>query len=224
MGKLEVKLHPATFHLNEIGTGLKFSLLNKNLEGVHPPVQCKDYIADVFWAETTKAEYFEIYGFKWTSGSFDITTDAFYLAVHTAQKELAPCRKGVQAFLNAFEDALDFSHSYVSAPSDTMLLFSFSREWIKRPILISAYLQLIRLGLYYEKGPVIEFLRNKPKFYTTTEGERVGGLIPKLEKLLKGKVPKQKWEDYDSVARLHNMSGLQDYIPGQQTDDYDDEY
>ena len=208
---MKVTLHAASSRLNEISTGLKFSLLDNKLCGVHPPVQCKDYLVDVFWWERTKGGG-SIYGFDWTHGHYDITATYFHLAVHCTNKPLDKCRGGVERFLNAFERGLVFQKTEVTSPEEKMLVFRFHKAWVGKPILFSAYLQLIRLGLYYEGPDPIKFLEGKPAFFAQgTEASRLGNLRPKLHSLLKGNIPKQTWEQYTKVYDLHNTSGLHDY-------------
>jgi hypothetical protein len=207
------------FQYNQISNyKFEFMLANSDLQVVHTPFECKDYLQDIFWCETMKKSA-TLYGLKWKPGMFDITTEYFYLVLSGGSVVLNTHIEPLKKFLNTFEEKLSIEPTEIYATeNEKIIVLKFNREWTTCGPMLSAYTTLIRVAGAYQGGDVMDYLfdlsegklLNVPE-YVVVEKKRLKGdtgegepNIYKLAALLEGKKYKGKWEDVSSMGMAHH--------------------
>lgn len=210
--------------------GLEYTLVEHvgdgQFKGMHPPVRCKDYYQDIFWSQRSRKP-FHIYCFDWTPNTVldkQIADGTLLMALRyedgTGMKELKQFKDGLQNFLNAWEAVLGYKASTVEVSDDGLsLLIAFGPQWIEKPVSVSLFTLLLRVGIGYGGQPIMEFMSHVAKngnVWGKNDGSYIQGSLPKLESILAEKSISwpQQFEDYAAcTTSLHSCSGILSYTP-----------
>jgi len=148
-----VKAHPNVTYNQISGLHCKFAWLNAKHEQLMFPVQCKDYLQDIIWAEHHKKEA-AIYGLKYAPGQLDLKLPRFPLEIQLTGSP----RMGAEHlnrlidFLHAWEKKADISPTtwaHVEGHSDRRVLY-LDPAWLTTSVHVSTYALLCRIGLYWD--------------------------------------------------------------------------
>lgn len=194
--------------------GFEYHMLNKEGKGITPPIQCKDFLTDLYWSEYL-GKPIEIYGFKWEPKKLK-KAEWYRIAVKYNNQSMKSHRKALESFLNQWEERLDFEESTVTVDdTETALVVEFSKEWTEKPILVSAFTLFLRMGCQYDPDVDLEkFMEEFPK------RERVWAACDKgyiasefgkkhVDQMLKGKSDfAQSYADFESNYAIHGQSGI----------------
>lgn len=227
--KLHVDLSPVkSFRYIEISNYLfQFLMLGENHQALHTPFQCKDYLHDIFFTESTGIPT-DVYGISWRKGMLNTDVDFFNMALNGGSVELEGYIPAFQSFLTVFETALGIPATIVSPTDDSKtIVLTFHKDWTVGSPILSAYTTLIRLAALYEGGDVLEYLHkiheyknpekkpaNLPK-YMSKEIGRLDRTLNRLAALLQGKRPDDVWANHvgtDNVIRDVHDLGIFNYV------------
>ena len=186
--------------------GFTYQLVDDGGHALHAPCACKEYLTDIMWAESTNTAIRTSYGLQWEPGLLPKTNE-YHLALRDGAKSVSACRSGLQTFLNWIEAPAGIDLSTVEEDTTgTSLISSFSAAWTKKPYLISAYTQLLRLGMRYTEGDPLLFL--KTLRHQSMDGYRLPVILPRLMAIREGRSWPQRYEDYRGVDEVHSAGGL----------------
>lgn len=194
--------------------GFEYHMLNKQGEAITPPIQCKDFITDIFWTEQT-GKPISIYGFSWKPGQLK-KSEFYSVAVKYNNQDMKACLKPLRAFLRDWEERLGFPGSNVELDdTGTALIVTFSSKWTDKPILVSALTLFLRIGCQYDLGTELPVFLKKfgkqekvwssvDKTYLTSPGGQ-----ERIERMLNGDSAfKQKYDDFKEAYSIHGSSGI----------------
>lgn len=212
----KVTLVPLTPFDEAVSSGFQYSLLNKDYQALHPPVQCKDFITDAFGSEILR-QPFDMYKFKWNPGTMDITTDWFLIALSNCKSEFSSKEvDGVNISVSNISEALGIAPISTEL-HDGIIVVDFHKAWIAQPMLLSALMLLLRVGINYSLPmDVMMFLEavasGSIKVISPLDSRTVNVALPKLMKLIQGVELVQTWEQYSGESyKLHHFSGILNY-------------
>lgn len=203
-------------------SGFTYSLVSpdpstrgRRLCGVHPPFQCRDFFQDIWWAEYRRTPA-QIYGLSWTPGTLDVTAEWFTMAVTYRDASMEPYAEPTEALLHAVEERIGFPRSELWLAEtqhgpDTALVVEFHRRWTEKPMLLSAFTLLLRLGPKYQPPPESLLQQQRPpRTLYSYDGQYLTEARPRLQRLFRGDLAfaKKGWEDYRSVTLVHGYSGI----------------
>lgn len=206
-------------HLREgVRTGFVFAWLDpKTLEALHPSVQCKDYLHDVFWGEAT-GHPVHCYGFVWKPGSMPAPQHGRYaLGVYWNGETLSELAEKSAALLHYWENVLGFPSTGVELCNDgKALLFNPARVWVSKPLYISLYTLMIRVSPALGKENPRTFLQDQMSKHAQGSsklpcGYDLGYIAhgrDNLSALMSGLHPVQSWTDFGDSVRVHSYSGV----------------
>lgn len=197
-----------------VSFGFEYALLGKNLTPLHAPVQCKDFFNDTFWSEAT-GEPAKIYGFEWKPGMLP-KAKTYSMAVRYNKKDMTEYARALVSFLHPIEKKLDFVLSKVVV-DDTGLtaVITFDADWTTKPVLISAFTLLLRVGCTFPGGSIPEYLAafgaGKVKALAGCDTSYVNRALARLTEIVGGKSNfAQKYSDYttSTISALHHSAGV----------------
>lgn len=197
------------------GCGFAFAKREQNnIILVQPISPCKDYLNDVLYSNRTGKNY-HAYGlstkdeglFKDKKGYlvFSICKQGRELYKYTNYDRdyemLATNYKNLEKFLNWFEKKLNLDDlTKIKQLEGNKFLAITPEFWTQYTYAISLYSFLIRAGMFYKEGEPLTFLKNFKEDSGTSY--MVNNVMPKLEKLMSGNIPKQ---DLSKLHDVHNM-------------------
>lgn len=211
----QVKFLPRKSVAEIYSTGMEYCFTDENGQGIVPPVRCKDFFQDMFWAEHTN-QTVSIYGFKWEPQGKLLNEETLYLAVRNndvSDKEIGKYASNVQRLLNDIEKANNVELSTVYSTNDnTVISVAFNKWWVSRPYLLSAITLLIRSGIDYTDDTPKEFLERCSKTGSNLIGKHdsryITSAMKNLTPLINGEVFDQSWNTYKTTSDIHNRSGV----------------
>lgn len=204
----------------------KFALINpENGHTLMPFCKCKDYFTDVFWSNSTNKPA-DVYGFKWQPNEDGdiLKKDDLYVAVKLVDKQAKVQEitnahvKGLETFLNKFEEKLKFKTSEVSICEEGKhIILKFNKAWVQQPYLISALFLFIRMGLKYDnlKATPINFYVKATSGQWLSPADALYFLQARtrIDDLWNGKIDtKQTFSKYTDSYSVHNSSGIVNYL------------
>lgn len=153
-GSLTLKDYGSNY--NGKHNGWAYQFLNNNYEGINLGVCCKDFLQDIVWSELTGKEM-NIYGQNSKSTNTFKDQENLILCVYSysidlsnmSEEKLLEYSLNLQGFLNEIETLKNYSLSTVDL-IDKKFIIHFSKEWIKLPLIFSAFTLLCRIGFYYD--------------------------------------------------------------------------
>lgn len=192
--------------------GFRYSMLDlKGENSLHQPVNCKDYITDIFWSENQRKDI-EIYGFKWFPGILDISAQRFWIALTLSKEKLGLRHASMAEFLNFFEAQRGIPPSLTFSANDgDILAVNFDREWTVKPVIVSIFTSLLRVGSAYDHGNPIEYFAalnigsSPPHIFPDLS--RRDTVLPKIMKFLAGAHIKQEFSSFIGANDIH-LSGI----------------
>lgn len=225
--KVKYKVH--TRLCEGVHNGFTFALLNDANETMHTEAQCKDYFQDLWWSENRK-QATEVWGFKWEPGRIDLKAECYRFALRFAKERLDNRVDNLLNFLHIFEQALGYRPCSIQLTADeNVLIVTVSSQWFISAPMISAWTTLVRLGLQYTGGDVMEYLDEvaKPVAKYIADTFRLGGknenmpcheamladlgrydrIRPRIKALLAGKEARLDWEKLSGGYVAHE-SGI----------------
>ena len=213
---LKVKLQSKSRLSEIVHYGFEYSLLNEELEALHQPVQCKDFLTDAFWSEHTKQPC-SIYGFNWTPGTMAINEPWYRLALRYKDQDIQGWKIPMALFMGRFDKAFGFKYTRVDSANDnTVLVVKFDGGWTKQPILVSTFSQLLRLAATYDGvTPILTWLKDRhidKAVLCSEDAGRISQYIENLKRMMKDGIPKQTYAEYTDLWRVHGDSGLINYF------------
>ena len=204
-----VKLMPQNHDYGEEFTyGFTFSSLSpKRLVAQHAPVNCKDFLTDVWWSEYTGRPSGKIYGFSWNPGTLPVTDPVRRIALcYTG--DITSYKDGLGKLLREFDVAQGASPSEIRvANKGAVLIVSFDPFWTSRPYLISAYTSLMRMGFGYADEGVAKYLKQN-KFLCEIDRSRSYHITPRLLAMLNGRAWPQTYHQFPTAYLAHNGGGI----------------
>lgn len=206
--------------------GVQFNLLDPNtFEALHQPTYCKDFLTDVFYAETTGRPT-DIWGFTWKQGQLPDSERKCELALRVPHLDLGDRCDMIQEFLNKWERNMEIPLSLVRPDlSGKLAVVQFDRAWTTRPVMISLLTLLMRLSITYDGTPVPKFIdkiaKNGNPYGKYDQGE-IGktGIVDLLERIYTSGEhphPKQTFEQYKNPHGCHHSGGLIAFTTGKAT-------
>lgn len=204
-----ITFKPKKYFNESIKCGFEYSLLDDTYTAYHAPIQCKDYFSDLFWCEyMRKAE--SVYGFGWTPGVVKLDQSWYHMGlVHSGYPDFGKYVGPVEAVLQEFDSALGFGMSRVEpANENRALLVKFSGDWTKKPMLISAFSQIVRLAPSYAGGGVRSWLKDMNKTFVLYDECGISETRRRLLAMLEGKLPEQTYQQYGRAVDVHFLGGL----------------
>lgn len=216
MDKIKIVEPKVSSKLGEISNNFHFHLMdNKTYEPLTVRCKCKDFFQDALWAEKTKNDVIDKYGFTWKQGTYDFfNKSSFVFGIREiASKDLGKYAKETEALYNIFDEALGIEPDkytiVTSDETDDYLIVITDTKWIERPYLSSLLFMLARIGKYYQNEPILEFFKKiKDNNKILNDASYVRSIYTKLENILKGYEYSQNWEDYSNVNMVHSYSGI----------------
>lgn len=187
-------------------------------ETVHPISPCKDYLNDVFVAETAQRGV-DQYGLNYNPSEPILTGDRAYItfAICTYKngdkypnfdkdsKNLTDNIGNIQKFINNFEKLLKIKKLSIIKIVDEGFIIAFSPEWLKGGYAISLLSLLLRVGQWYDgEENVIEYLK---EFYQNSDDVYiVKSVLLKIETLIKNGMPQEDATAYKALTsnQIHN--------------------
>ncbi len=174
-----------------------------------PLSACKDYLSDVVFSEITGKPY-TIYGLTTTkTGAFSngegylVTgilkyqrTDDKYPNYDRDYEALAKNYENLVIFMNEFEKKLKLTQfTQITPLEENRYLVIVPAFWLTRTYLISLYALILRMGIFYKSGDVIEYL---DKFnQNDTDVYMYNTIKAKMIRILDGFLPEQ---DYGRIC------------------------
>lgn len=210
--------------LSEIGGNyVNFSLVKQQSEsiykGLHSPFVCKDFMTDVFWNHET-GNAVSIYGFNYAGEALKLikNQNKVLMAVRLADQNprgpyvsLAQKQEGLELFLNKIQELI--KPSFIFQPIGTnisederTIVIHLDKGWTTRPYLISLFTYLIRVGIEYKEGDVLNYVMNYGVAGNDYSYRKP--CVSLLELLKEGKKPKQSFADFKDLSSCHNRSGF----------------
>lgn len=203
---IQITFKPKKHFSEAIAAGFEYSLLDSTYKAYHSPVQCKDFLTDAFWSEACHTPI-SIYSFEWKPGTIELNQPWYYMGLKYSKEPIGAYAKPVQDFIQEFDMALGFKKTTAIPVGDSLLL-KFSGAWVKKPVLVSVFTQLVRLGPRYDGSDIKHWVEKPGIPFIPYDSERLNGIIPRLLKLLDGRVPNLTYKDYSDVRLAHSSSGL----------------
>jgi hypothetical protein len=208
--------------------GLRFTLLDSSGKIYNGGTCCKDFFTDAFWAEHHKKPT-SIHGFQCTPGRISLEDKHYQIALHFEPEKLEGKALSLQCFLNMIEGSLGIPPTYIEPINEGQdLLLTFHQAWTTRPVMISLFTGLVRVGLMYpasQNETVEETLSRLLK-----EGNPYGkfdksefskeGVVPLILQCLKeGKEPhpNQSFLQYQEAYSAHHSGGFIAFTTGRAT-------
>lgn len=196
--------------------GFEYVLLDPKRVPLHAPIQCKDFLTDVFWSEHV-GKPVSIYGFSWKPGMLDPKAKTFMIACKYNDQSMSPYVGPVQKLLKTFEDELGYrptSHAALD-DSERIMVVTFPRAWTVKPIHVSAFSLLLRMGCTYDGSKLKDWLpgvaEGSIKMLAGCDVSYVKRALPRLLDMAKGNAAfKQAYSDYgpENTSMLHHSSGI----------------
>lgn len=198
------------------GPGFCFCKLEGDqLIAVGPLSPCKDYLNDQVYSEITGKPY-GAYGYNSVkTGCFEGGKAHLVMSIcqqgarnpqtyDTYEKEVEVLNQDhskVQAFLNAIESDLKLTErTKVTLLAPNVCHIEAPIFWVQGTYLTSLYTLLLRVGFGYT--PEVGWLAYaKLGFKNYEDNSYMGTALPKLQKMIEGKVPKQ---DFTQSKHWHN--------------------
>ena len=208
-----ITFKPKQRFCESISCGFEYSLLDDTYTAYHAPIQCKDYFSDLFWCEYMQKAA-TVYRFSWTPGVVKLDQNWYHMGlVHSRYPDFGKYAGPVEAVLQEFDSALGFERSKVeSANENRALLVKFSGGWTKKPMLISAFSQIIRLAPPYAGGGVRPWLKDLNGTFVNYDNGCISETRRRLLAMLEGKLPEQTYQQYAIVSDVHCLSGLRSVV------------
>ncbi len=193
--------------------------VDNTLTTVCPITCCKDFISDVVYTEATGKPY-SIYGLSYSKQNifqdgvgymiFGIEKRGRELAEYDNYKRdyemLAGNYNNLEKFINWFEKQFKLqSFTKIKQLGENRYLAAFPLFWGEGTYLISLYGLLLRVGIFYKDGDVMTYLKDFK--YDSRDGMMINTIMPKLQKMLDGTIPKQ---DMNSCSSPHS-TGIQGF-------------
>jgi hypothetical protein len=210
--RVELKLQSKAGLVEGVHFGFEYHMIDKNGKGLTPPIQCKDFLTDLFWSERTNKPI-TIYGFKWEPGKLK-EADHYYMALKYNNQKMKQYREPLESFLNDWEERLGFPRSDVDLDDDgTALIVRFSRQWTEKPVIFSAFTLFLRVGCQYSGGGISSFLKKfvkQEKVWASVDKNYIGSEkgAARIERMLKGETFKQTYDEFKEAYSIHGQSGL----------------
>lgn len=186
---------------------------------VQPLSPCKDYCNDVLWSAITKQPYYA-HGLNTQYEPIFETGEGYLIfsicksgahaqAVYTGYggeiKNLDSNYKNLQKFINQIEKLLGLKEqTKITQLKSNEYAAVIPLFWCRGTYLISLLTLLMRVGVYYKEGDVMEFLQN---YKEGEDSYMIMGVIPKLQKMFNGNIPEQNFKKRFNV---HNC-GIVEY-------------
>lgn len=193
------------------------SALAKRVDGtlttVCPITCCKDFISDVVYTEVTGNPY-SIYGLSYSKQNifqdgvgymiFGIEKRGRDLTEYDNYKRdyemLASNHSNLEKFINWFEKQFKLeSFTKIKQLGENRYLAVFPLFWSEGTYLISLYGLLLRVGFFYKDGDVMNYLKDFK--HDSGDAMMLNTIMPKIQKMLNGKIPKQ---DMNSCRSPHS--------------------
>ena len=195
-------------------SAVEYSFLEKGT-AVHAPVTCKDFLTDVLWSEYTKNRV-SIYSFNYSPGKLSLVP-RMNLALSYETQSLEGCKDALQTFINLIEDCLDFPKSIITAHKK-ILVVDFDKEWTTHLVKGSFFTWMLRCGLTYPGGEVLEHLNQIKKQGNRYANLDANHLTPNVIKIISTLLDQKKfiasldvlYEHYGSadIHAIHNNTGI----------------
>ena len=226
-------LNPEPKYRDGFHQGVQLTMVDNKLRAIMGRMYCKDYVTDLFWSELTKTSG-ESCGFCWRPGQYDPTLKWHRLSINRGAADnswdyqtktasalidvdLWDSRAGLEAFFNAVEEQLGFRKTQVfratgsvQGKPDHTLLVRFSVDWTDKPVKISLFTLLCRVGLSFKPGadPIehIKMISTKGHVFSQADLNLCGSLLRKdfAAALKMGKLENLKpYSDYTYMAGAH---------------------
>lgn len=203
---------PLTPFDEAVSSGFQYSLLNEQYQALHPPVQCKDFITDAFGSEILK-EPFSLYRFTWKPGTMNVTADWFLIALSIKKSGFSSKQAmAVNGFVNSISEGMGIVPISTEL-CDDIIVVDFHKAWIAQPILLSALMLFLRIGVSYQHEGAMSFLNTialgNVDTITPHDSNIVKVALPKLTRLSQGLKLVQTWGQYTHEPYLlHHSSGI----------------
>lgn len=217
-GMRTITFAPQKRFFEGINYGFQYSLLDPKYVAYHAPVQCKDFLSDAFWSEYTRTEIVDVYGFSWKPGTLSpFPAPVYRLGIIYKEQDMQAWVGPLAAFLNEWERRLGFAASEVDpANGGKATAITFSCEWTRMPILLSAFLCFVRLGVTYDPRMSLgDYLENAKTSLTGVDLDylRAPQAVPRVQRLLRGDSNfRQTWTQYTDVYTVHGYSGIRNAV------------
>lgn len=203
---------PRSMRLNEaFNYGFTMALLDDKFRALHPPVNCKDYFQDLFWTEHHEKPS-EVYGFEWSPGTISLKRPTYYMGCRHSSIEIGKNRLNWQTFVNTWDYKRGYRLTKIRLDTPKSVLVEFDGAWTKKPVLMSAFTSILRMGSVYDEksdsNNIWEWLlaRQKPSYHTghaSPDFSRLRTILPRLKRLAEGMEPKQTYQEYESPHEAH---------------------
>ena len=188
---------------------------DKTLHTTHALTCCKDFENDVLFSFHTKKPY-SIYGLK-TEYIPNLFQDGVGYLIFSIEKqgrneneysnykrdyETLPANiPNLLKFINWFEEKLNFkSLTKINQLKENRFVAIYPSEWSGGTYLISLYILLLRVGMFYKGEEPMQFLKQFK--YDNQDAYMVNTALPKIERLLKNGLVKQ---DLNAISSPHNL-------------------
>lgn len=212
---MEVMFKSREHLIEEFNYGFEYHHLNdEGTKAITPPINCKDFITDLWWSEYT-GQNISIYNFRHTPGTVSTAKKRHFIALTLSEQDLSPAAQRLQTLLNEVElQWLGAPSSVVSVVNGTALRIEYDHRWTKAPVLVSLFTTLLRIGILYEGGSLLSFVKTlaadpkrKDVAHIKPDIKRVKPLEHALQHVLDAKPISQQHTDYQSVQGAH-LAGI----------------
>lgn len=194
-------------------TKVEMMLMDGKGKGRGSPVRCKDFFQDAYWGETHGKDM-SIHGYQWKHGTIDLKDDVRMALRWNGHKIGAKLAKLIKELIAPFNEALGGKKLIVEATADDDLYVIVDNSWAKAPWQISLLSLLMRIGVGRKADEdVPTFLARICKESNDAgDGRWLSGIMPAINSLLDGKVPKKlaelSYKSYDQGFTCHHGGGI----------------
>lgn len=208
-----------------VKTKIQMCLLDDKFQGLCVPVECRDFLGDIFYGETHRVNT-DMYGFKWAHGVQKLGVP-FHVGIRVKGKTLdSKAARHMQRLFDPFTKPLDS----IKVHSDqTSLAITAGPKWSKGPWSVGLLTLLARQGVYYHNPSVAEMdPLNYLKWIAENDNPLCYGdktwivnTLEPLQQLIEGDIPekfkKLTFESYDKVKEAHHSGGFYAAWTGRST-------
>jgi len=199
-----------------VTSGIQFSLIENNIN-ITPLTYCKDYFQDIFWSQITGRDI-SIYGFKCNSSLLK-KRNKYTLILHHDDFELNKNNvNNLKHFIHYIERNFEIPKSIITLQTlinetdlslhNKCIKVRFDKQWGSEPHLLSMYLLLLRIGIFYNNSTVDNFIKNIDNSECLSNDKFLIKGKPFIDIINKVKVYHTSWFDFSDNYDLHNNSGI----------------
>lgn len=203
--------------------GIKFAILDPDLNVMCSFMSCKDFLQDAFFSELMH-EPVSIWGFTWKPGRLKMGAKEYGFAVRYTDSTVKYVPSTL-ALLNKWDKVFGFKKSKMLQDAENPNLWALLVDagWTEAPLRISMLTLMVRVGGTYQGEDLKKFVsQSKPKsgLVWYEDWDYVSGIKDTYLKMIEtGKFPHQTYEMFKNGGHhgIHHGSGIYAFTTGNPT-------